>query len=322
MDTYNVFISWSGERSKKVAVALYDWLPMVLQTARPWMSKEDIEKGSRGLEEIGRALETMSVGIICLTPENVETPWVLFEAGALSNAMGEKTRICPYLFGSLRPENVKPPLGVFQGAMAVKDDTWKMVRTVNRVLGDSLTEEKLDTLFERMWPELQKNLGEIPDVAGAAVPVRSEKEMMAEVLELVRAAAGSNTNVLEALGLLAARMREVLDQVKPHVPLSALATGLPTWWEANALATRRVARLSDLAGTAAAASSSAGGVGEPNMSPPGSPAVRGQIAVPQPSPAASLMREGGEKREQKRERSHRPLISRKGAKEKRKEGQS
>jgi len=72
MDTYNVFISWSGERSKKVAVALYDWLPMVLQTARPWMSKEDIEKGSRGLEEIGRALETMSVGIICLTPENVD----------------------------------------------------------------------------------------------------------------------------------------------------------------------------------------------------------------------------------------------------------
>ena len=206
--------------------------------------------------------------------------------------------------------------------MAVKDDTWKMVRTVNRVLGDSLTEEKLDTLFERMWPELQKNLGEIPDVAGAAVPVRSEKEMMAEVLELVRAAAGSNTNVLEALGLLAARMREVLDQVKPRVPLSALATGLPTWWEANALATRRVARLSDLAGTAAAASSSAGGVGEPNMSAPGSPAVGGQIAVPQPAPAASLMREGGEKREQKPERSHRPLISRKGAKEKRKEGQS
>src|SRR5215471_14532075 len=288
MDTYNVFISWSGERSEKVAVALYDWLRMVVQTARPWMSKEDIEKGSRGLEEIGRALETKSVGIICLTPENVETPWVLFEVGALSNAMGEKTRICPYLFGSLRPENVKPPLGIFQGAMAVKDDTWKMVRTVNRMLGDSLTEEKLDTLFERMWPELQKNLGEIPDVAGAAVPVRSEKEMMAEVLELVRAAAGSNTNVLEALGL----------------------------------ATRRVAKLSDLGGTVAAASSSAAGGGEPNMSAPRSPAVGGQIAVPQPTPAASLMRDEGENREQKRERSHRPLPSRKGAKERRKEGQS
>jgi hypothetical protein len=106
-DTFNVFISWSGDRSEKMAAALYSWLPMVLQSAKPWMSKEDIEKGSRGLDEIGKALDAMSVGIICLTPENVEKPWILFEAGALSKAMGEKTRVCPYLFGGLRGEEVR-----------------------------------------------------------------------------------------------------------------------------------------------------------------------------------------------------------------------
>jgi hypothetical protein len=42
--------------------------------------------------------------------------------------------------------------------------------------------------------------------------------------------------------------------------------------------------------------------------------------VPQPTPAASLMREEGEKWEQRRERSHRPRPSRKRAKEKGKRG--
>lgn len=134
-DTYNVFISWSGERSEKVAAALYGSLKMMLQTARPWMSKEDIEKGSRGLDEVGKALEAMSVGILCLTPENVERPWILFEAGALSKAMGEKTRVCPYLFGGLRSEEVRPPLGMFQAARAEKEETRKLVFAVNRAIG-------------------------------------------------------------------------------------------------------------------------------------------------------------------------------------------
>lgn len=191
-DTYNVFISWSGDRSKRVAAALHDWLPMVVQTAAPWMSEEDIEKGSRGLDEIGKALEAMGVGIICLTPENLERPWILFEAGALSKALGDRTRVCPYLLGDLRPENVKPPLGMFQATKAVKDDTRKLVETVNRVLRGALGEDKLDTVFERMWPELEKKLKEIPAAKEAAVPQRSERDMLVELLELSRAATAND----------------------------------------------------------------------------------------------------------------------------------
>ena len=219
-DTYNVFISWSGEQSKRVAAALYDWLPMVVQTARPWMSEEDIEKGSRGLEEIGKALESISVGIICLTPENLERPWILFEAGALSKALGDKTRVCPYLFGDLRPENVKPPLGMFQATRAVKDDTRKLVATVNRVLGGPLGEEKLDTVFERMWPELEKKLGAISPTAAAAPPQRPEREMVAELLELSRAAAGNVDWSKEALATLLRGMTKLMDQAGPRRFLS------------------------------------------------------------------------------------------------------
>ena len=82
-DEYNIFISWSGSRSKWVAEALREWLPRILQSARPWMSAADIEKGSRGLNEVSSGLQGMKVGLVCLTPENLNAPWILYEAGAL-----------------------------------------------------------------------------------------------------------------------------------------------------------------------------------------------------------------------------------------------
>ena len=57
---------------------------MVIQSAKPWMSETDIEKGTRGLSELAKALEAIKVGISCLTPENLSAPWLLFEAGARS----------------------------------------------------------------------------------------------------------------------------------------------------------------------------------------------------------------------------------------------
>jgi hypothetical protein len=73
-----VFISWSGERSKAVAEALHDWLPNVIQTVRPWVSLADIEKGTRWNTDIASQLAECRVGLICLTPENVSAPWLLF----------------------------------------------------------------------------------------------------------------------------------------------------------------------------------------------------------------------------------------------------
>src|SRR5262249_35845537 len=109
---HNVFISWSGQRSRFVADVLRNWLPMIVQAAKPWMSDTDIDKGSRGLHEIGRGLDGMKVGIVCLTPENLNVPWVLYEAGALSKTIDNKTRLCTYLLASLQFQDVKPPLGM------------------------------------------------------------------------------------------------------------------------------------------------------------------------------------------------------------------
>jgi hypothetical protein len=186
-EAYNVFISWSGERSKAAAEALKRWLPIVLQAARPWMSDSDIEKGSRGLDEVARALEGIKIGIICLTPENLMAPWILYEAGALSKTLDTKTRICTYLLGGLQHRDVKPPLGMFQATMAEKEETRKLLHSINNHLDVApVPESGLDMLFEKMWPSLEAELAVLPKT-GAPPEKRSTEDMVAEVLEYTRA---------------------------------------------------------------------------------------------------------------------------------------
>ena len=82
-----IFLSWSGPQSRAIAEALNDWLRRVIQAVKPFYSP-DIEKGAKWSNEIDAALEGTSFGIICLTPDNLNSPWIHFEAGALSKTPG------------------------------------------------------------------------------------------------------------------------------------------------------------------------------------------------------------------------------------------
>jgi TIR domain len=88
-----VFISWSGVRSTAVAQTLHDWLPQVMNAVEPWMSSEDMRKGSLWRLTLAEELESTHVGVICLTPENLRAPWLLFEAGALSKRVFKKLAV-------------------------------------------------------------------------------------------------------------------------------------------------------------------------------------------------------------------------------------
>lgn len=84
-----VFISWSGARSKAVASKLREWLPDVIQNIEPWMSRHDIKAGERWDKELSGELNDSKFGIICLTSDNYDAPWILFEAGALSKTIDD-----------------------------------------------------------------------------------------------------------------------------------------------------------------------------------------------------------------------------------------
>ena len=76
-----IFLSWSGAESHALARVLHEWLPVVLPSVDPWMSSEDIAKGKRWADDIGKILEESSYCIVCVTPGVEQQPWVNFEAG-------------------------------------------------------------------------------------------------------------------------------------------------------------------------------------------------------------------------------------------------
>src|SRR5262245_41263467 len=93
-----VFLSWSGARSRKLAQCLHFWLKPIVQAANLWMSDRDIEAGQRWGSEIADRLQQTDFGIICVTPENLGAAWLLFESGALAKAV-DTARVVPVLLG-------------------------------------------------------------------------------------------------------------------------------------------------------------------------------------------------------------------------------
>ena len=175
-----------------MAEALREWLPTVIQAAKPFMSETDIDKGSRGLHEITQALEGIKVGIVCLTPENLDKSWLAYEAGALSKTIDDKTRLCTYLLGGLEFQNVRPPLGMFQHTQSTKDDSRKLTHAINSAISDDpIADGRLNTIFDKMWPELEKSIAGMPSPDQVVEAKRSPDEMIAEILDLSRAAANT-----------------------------------------------------------------------------------------------------------------------------------
>ena len=91
-----VFICWSGSVSRRIAKSIHDWLPNIIQNVEPFMSTEDIEKGARWLSTVHTELQDCHFGMICLTPENLGSQWIHFEAGALSKFI-DRSRACRQL---------------------------------------------------------------------------------------------------------------------------------------------------------------------------------------------------------------------------------
>ncbi|EGR0264758.1 TIR domain-containing protein [Vibrio sp. 2-2(8)] len=187
-----IFISWSGDTSRRVAEAIREWLPTVLQTVKPYFTPSDIEKGTRWSSDIAGELDNSMAGIFCVTHENLNSQWLMFEAGAISKKV-DQSLVCPILIG-MDNSDINGPLTQFQTTLFDKADFKRLVFDLNKANSSNvLNESVLNIVFEKFWPELEDKVSKIISSVGLSeskfADIRSDREILEEVLDLSRALA-------------------------------------------------------------------------------------------------------------------------------------
>ena len=152
----SVFISWTGPTSKKVADILYNWLPVALQSIKPFMSSEDLKKGGRWQTDLTAELAKESFGVVALTPSNLTAPWILFEAGALSKSLGEG-QVAPFLVG-VKPSDLPQPLTQFNAVFGEKATSSACSARLMTVPAEPADPARIDKAVDAFWPEIEKEL--------------------------------------------------------------------------------------------------------------------------------------------------------------------
>jgi hypothetical protein len=183
-----VFISWSGERSKQLAEVIHWWLPNVMQFTKPYFTPSDIEKGAKWDSEISEQLGRSTICIIAMTEESLTSPWIMFEAGAISRVVKEKARVCPIVFGIAKTDLVGP-LASFQATEFNRTEVRQLLTTINNAAAKevALPEQRLDAAFDVWWDKLKEKVEAISSAQPPSEPQRSERDLLEEAVSNTRA---------------------------------------------------------------------------------------------------------------------------------------
>ena len=181
-----VFFCWSGNKSEEVAKILGSWVGQVIQAVEPWIST-GITKGAKWRDELADHLGEAKAGIVCLTRDNLDSPWIHFESGALAKTEG--TLLCTFLL-DLKPTDIKDPLAWFQATTADEGEVRKLIHDLNNLVGMSggrkLPQKDIDEVFDTFWPSLRDKLNKILRMETKLTPARTDTEIFQETLQIVR----------------------------------------------------------------------------------------------------------------------------------------
>lgn len=181
------FLSWSGEKSHQMALAFSEWIPCVIQAVEPWVSSKDIDRGSIWFTEIFDQLNETNLGIVFVTRDNQNKPWLLFETGALSKGLTDN-RVCTVLVDlNVRDIESSSPLSHLNHTTTDKDSVFELVKTINSKLdSNNVKESHLKLSFEALWDGLESKIKEIRELNPvAAAHTRNDDDVLNDILDNV-----------------------------------------------------------------------------------------------------------------------------------------
>ncbi|EHU4930491.1 toll-Interleukin receptor [Vibrio vulnificus] len=182
-----MFYSWSGVKSHRTAMAFAEWLPCVLNAVKPWVSSEDIDRGSIWLNDIMEQLKDTNYGLVFVTKENQSKPWILFESGALSKGLNDSRVFTVLIDLQVRDIDSGSPLKHLNHTALDKDGILKLLKSINKHLDSAQVQETvLEMSFNALWPVLEKQILDIQDEEPVfELPQRDDKDVLNDILDNV-----------------------------------------------------------------------------------------------------------------------------------------
>lgn len=183
-----IFLSWSGKESLGAATVFKELLPCMNQDLVPFLSQHDIESGARWSLRIAEELEETDFGILFLTPTNLSSDWLLFEAGALTKHLNG--RAAGVLLGGLSPRDVSGPLSQFQHCVFTKDNIGKLFTSILKISQSNLEAHQATRIIDKWWSDFESAISElefVDEISDKDTELRDDNAVLEEILMRVRA---------------------------------------------------------------------------------------------------------------------------------------
>jgi hypothetical protein len=140
MKKFTIFISWSRNPAKDIGEKLQTLLKKIFPYPNidfflSSSGKNEIVAGEDFRNKLDNNLMDSNFGILILTKNNFERPWMMFESGALSNG-DNKSRIIPIFFNR-DSRKIESPIEKFQNVEYNKEGLLKIIFSITKSLFDS-----------------------------------------------------------------------------------------------------------------------------------------------------------------------------------------